>query len=524
VFKANLDPSSAKNVGEGFVQFFQKIGILASQNHQQAVILSGMLFTLVIWVFGFISLILAVLFFVFFLWHYIPNADGGLSGYCERKINSRLAEIVSVKVNKALEEEERKRRKADQKALRNGEKPAFGRQATLPTLFDAKEDKLPNMPMLNRNDTTPTLPLYSSRPGTPSSAVPAFEMDDLDKRRPFASRTGTGNSYTSNAPLLSNASDMSYERSGSPISPLPPLNTNGMPMGPQRSMTNNSAASWNTHSPMGAPPGPQRAMTDNSAASWNTNSPMGPPRGPPRMGSGDRGYTQSPVSYTDGRSPQNGRGPFDPYSPAARSSPAPTVPSLAQTSTGARTPFDPYSSAARSSPAPSHGLSGMGERPAYQAYSAEPTVPSFRPSVASSDYSRSSPAPSLSRSPPPTNNTTYTAYNATSQRPTPSSTPSNSTGFAQPNRSMTDPASRPPPADYFSSQPPQRSATGFSDAGMNTPGPRPSPAMARMREGPPRLASPAPYVNNVNGRGSPQGGYNPGGSNSPSPPRDPSRW
>ena len=208
VFKANLDPSKATNLGQGFVQFFKKIGILASQNHQQAVILSGMLFTLVIWVFSFLSLILAVLFFVFFLWHYIPNADSGLSGYCERKINTRLAEIVSVKVNKALEEEERKRRKADQKAMRKGEKPAFGRQATLPTLFDAKDDKLPNMPMLNCNDTTTTLPLYSSRPGTPSSAVPAFEMDDLEQRRPFPSRTGTGNSYTSNAPLLSNASDM----------------------------------------------------------------------------------------------------------------------------------------------------------------------------------------------------------------------------------------------------------------------------------------------------------------------------
>lgn len=280
VFKANLDPSSAQNVGQGFLQFFQKIGILASQDHQQAVILSGMLFTLVIWVFSFISLILAVLFFVFFLWHYIPNSDGGLSGYCERKINTRLSEIVSDKVTKALAEEDRKRRKADQKALRNGEKPVFGRQATLPTLFDAKDDKLPSMPMLNRNDTTPTLPLYSSRPGTPSSAVPAFEMDDLERRRPLASRTGTGNSFASNAPLLSNASDMGFERTASPISPLPPLNTSGMPPGPQRTMTNSSAASpWSSNSPMGPPLGPQRSMTNNSATSWNTNPQMGPPMG-----------------------------------------------------------------------------------------------------------------------------------------------------------------------------------------------------------------------------------------------------
>ena len=454
-----------------------------------------MLFTLIIWVFSFLSLILAVLFFVFFLWHYIPNADSGLSGYCERKINSRLAEIVSVKVNKALEEEERKRQKADQKAMRKGEKPVFGRQATLPSLFDAKDDKLPNMPMLNRNDTISTLPLYSSRPGTPSSAVPAFEMDDLEKRRPFPSRAGTGASYTSNAPLLSNASDMGYERTASPISPLPPLNTSGMPLGPQRTMTNSSAGSpWGNNSSMGPPFGPQRTMTNSSAGGpWGNNSPGGPPRGPTRMPSagGDRGYTQSPVSYTDSRSPQSPPTPMDSYGrpmPRAIGDLRSNTPLGPSPSMGSRTPFDPYSPGARSSPAPS---------------------------IPSADYGRSSPAPGLSatRSPPPTNNPSgYTAYNP-SQRPTPSSTPSNASGPGQQFRSMTDPAGRPPPTDYFSSGPPQRSATGFSESGMN--GPRPSPNIAR-------LASPAPYVNNFNGRGSPQG-YNNGGSNSPSPPRDPYR-
>ncbi|KIN04544.1 hypothetical protein OIDMADRAFT_101506 [Oidiodendron maius Zn] len=401
VLKANLDPS-AKNVGQGFIQFFKNIGILASLDHQQAVILSGMLFTLVIWVFSALSLMLAALFFVFFLWHYIPNSDGGLSGYCERKINTRLAEIVSDKVNKALEEEERKRRKADQKAMRKGEKPAYGRQATLPTLFDAKDDKLPGMPMLNRNDTTPTLPLYTSRPGTPSSALPAFELNELDKNRPYASRQGTGTSYTSNAPLLSNASDMGFDRTASPISPLPPLNTNVMPLAPQRSMTGNSTSSQ-----------------------WNNNSPVGLPRGPPRMTTplSDRGYTQSPISYSDSRSLQSPPTPVDSYG-----------------------------------------------RPMPRAVG---------------DLRSNTPLG------PPT-----------------------STG---PYRSMTDPASRPPPTDYFSSGP-QRSATGLDESAMN--GPRGNPNIARIREGPARLASPAPYVNNFNGRGSPQG-YNPGGANSPSPPRDP---
>lgn len=185
-----------------------------------------MLFTLVIWAFAALSLILAVLFYILFLWHYIPNRDGGLSGYCERKINDRLSKIVSVKVNKALEEEDRKRTKAYEKSLKKGETPQVGRQATLPTLFDAKsEDKLPNMPMLNRNDTMATLPLYSSRPGTPSGNVPTlpgFELDQLNQQRPGTSRTVTGSSalsnvsYASNAPLIGNASDMGYGRSASP--------------------------------------------------------------------------------------------------------------------------------------------------------------------------------------------------------------------------------------------------------------------------------------------------------------------
>jgi hypothetical protein len=63
---------------------------------------------------------------------------------CERKISSRLKSIVSDKVHKALEEEERKRIKYAQKAGRKGEGIApLGRQATLPQVFDDKSnDKL----------------------------------------------------------------------------------------------------------------------------------------------------------------------------------------------------------------------------------------------------------------------------------------------------------------------------------------------------------------------------------------------
>ncbi|KAL2076062.1 hypothetical protein VTL71DRAFT_1005 [Oculimacula yallundae] len=313
VVKANI-PGEAKNAGSAILVFFENLGKLAEVNKQQAVVLSGMAFTLVIWVFGALSLILSALFYVLFLWHYIPNADGGLSGYCERKINRRLASIVSVKVNKALEEEERKRNKLDAKLAKKGEKP-MGRQATLPTMFDSKtDDSLPPMPILGRNDTMMTLPVYSSRPGTPSGH-PGLELDQLGQKRPGSSRNVTGSSFASNAPLMGNASDMGFARSGSPAPSLPPLDTNGYPSAPQRTMTANSTGSnnWNR--------GPQ------------------PPRMPSAMG--DRAFTASPVSYDNGSSATGS--PLDPYGrplPRAVGDLRSNTPSGPAPSMGRRTPFD----------------------------------------------------------------------------------------------------------------------------------------------------------------------------------------
>ena len=394
-----------------------------------------MLFTLVIWVFGALSLILAVLFYVFFLWHYIPNKDGGLSAYCENKTNKRLASIVSVKVNKAIEEEERKRRKADAKALKNGERPAFGRQATLPTLFDAKDssdgDKLPKMPMLNRNDTMATLPIYSSRPGTPSGSnsqprVPAFELEQLDNKRPTPSRNGTANSFGSNAPLMSNASDMGYGRSESPAPSLPPLDRNGFPA-------------------------PQRTTTANSQnGQWN----RGPVR--PLNGMVDRGYTASPASYDypppSSHVSNHSQESMDNYGrPLLRGGDRSNTPTGAPPSMGRRTPFDP-NVVGRNSPAP------------------------YPPS----DYGRNSPAPYSGGPSPITSSSTggYQAYNpnfrsasaANSRPPNP-----------QPSRNMTDPRME-------SRGPPQESADYFGN------GVAPSrPGTAQGTPYIPRLASPGAY-------------------------------
>lgn len=319
VFQAKLDPSKSNDVGDALLTFFKNVEILAEQQHQQAFILSGMIFTLVVWIFSALSLILAILFYLLFLWHYIPNQDGGLIGFCERKINGRLTKIVSAKVNKAIEEEERKRAKADQKAAKKGEKVG-GRQATVPVLFDSKDDdKLPDMPMLNRADTFATLPQYQSRPGTPSGNFPqtaSFELENLDQKRPLPGRSITGASYASNAPLINNASDMGR------LADLPPIDTDMPFPAPQRSNTGGSqGGQWQR-----GPPGPQ-----------------GPPRMPSAMG--DRGYTTSPLSYADGRNTPGFPGPqrqntMDYYGRPIPRSHTPMGPGPAP-SIGRRTPFDP---------------------------------------------------------------------------------------------------------------------------------------------------------------------------------------
>lgn len=486
VFRAKLDPTNANDVGSTLLGFFKNIGILAQQQHQQAVILSGMTFTLVIWVFGALSLLLAVLFYVFFLWHYIPNADGGLSGYCERKVNQRLAKIVSVKVNKAIEEEERKRIKADAKAVKKGEMPAFGRQATLPTLFDPKsDDKLPEMPMLNRNDTMTTLPQYSSRPGTPSGqpTLPGFELDQLDQKRPFPNRSVTGSSavsgqsFESNAPLMGNASDIGYGRAASPAPSLPPLDTNGFPRAPRRTMT---------------------------ADSQNSNWSHGPQQSPPRMPTvtGDRGYTQSPVSYGD--SPRSQAQPsmdsFGRPMPRAVDELRSNSLSNQQGPPGRRNPYDQNYPGGRSSPAPGSEFGRNSPAP-YQARGPAPAGSEYgRNSPApiqtrgpGSDYGRNSPAPSQGGRGPasPTNsNGGYQPYNP-GNRSASSASPNNP-NFPprQPQyRNMTDPGPRggPPDGDYFGNAnalPMPRPGTGQSNRSGGGSGSGPSIA---------RLASLAPY-------------------------------
>lgn len=377
VYNAKLQ-GEGDNFESSLESIWAKIKILAEQDYQQALILSGMLFTLVIWVFSALSFIVAVLFFVFFLWGWIPREDGGLSGYCDRKINKRLMKIVSVKVDAAIADQEQKRKKAELKAAKKaGELPPEERKATLPNLMP-QDDKLPDMPTLTRQDTVSTLPVYTSRPGTPPQG--GFELNSM---RPMPSRTETQTTTSSRAPLLQAGADMGRS-SPAPSLPSPyghsrtgTMTSMRSPLGPpplQRVQTNNSnfggsySETPSTYSPENYYPSmPQPVRSPTSVS----NMPYGMP---PRSTPGPRGpydeYANRSASPGPGSGPgplrqMPSRGTFDDASSNGRSSPAPSAMTMPMRGPG---PFDDFSSTGRASPAPSRPMGpayGQGGYPGY---------------------------------------------------------------------------------------------------------------------------------------------------------------
>ncbi|OCT53613.1 hypothetical protein CLCR_09773 [Cladophialophora carrionii] len=216
VLRLKLVPEGEHAPSDGHspvVQFFVNVGILADSNHLQAVILFGMLWTLVIWVISVISLIISVILYLVFLWHHIPTEDGGLTGYCRNKINKRMERVVRIKVDKALKKENALRAREEARAGREGTLSDMKKQPTLPDLGEVG-----SLPTLSRTTTMTTLPEYTSRPATSSNsddAVPTLPtLPSIAPRPPMPSRTVTHgsaaswSSYKSDAPLMGNAEEM----------------------------------------------------------------------------------------------------------------------------------------------------------------------------------------------------------------------------------------------------------------------------------------------------------------------------
>ncbi|MBE3110993.1 MAG: hypothetical protein IMZ46_10865, partial [Acidobacteria bacterium] len=351
VYDADLANKEATSIDRTFMGFFENIQQLANEDYQQVVILSAMAFTLIIWAFSALFLILAILFYVLFLWHWIPRADGGLGGYCERKVTESLVKVVTKKVNKALERQQTSLMKTDYKAGKGSEKPMMNRQATLPTIPDLGPgmdgDKLPAMPTMQRSDTFSTLPPYTSKPGTPGS----IELNAFDQKRPVPSRAGTSAStstayYSTRAGLVNNASDMAVT---SPLSPAPSL----------------PSVDFNRYGSPAPSPGPQRGFSRTGTQASNPSLRHQPSTTSSSYGGGR--YTETPSNYNEMPYPAPSR------SPSARPDGygnLPPIPQGSALSSRSGTPrMEPFPADGRDSPASMYSArSGGPPRAGFQAY------------------------------------------------------------------------------------------------------------------------------------------------------------
>ncbi|KAL8800361.1 MAG: hypothetical protein Q9200_007271 [Gallowayella weberi] len=241
VMQADLLPAgkhAAKDGHSPIAQFFINVRILADHNKEQAAILFGMLFTLIIWLISVLSLLLACIFYLVFLWRHIPASDGTLSRYCRRKIDSRLSKIVSVKVDKALARGERLRAQEAAKASA-GDRPAqVARQPTLPLVHDDSERYHPaDLSLRNTQSDFSSGPsrqdsgrvTLHSQPTVPVVS-PMDERPEVPSRSTTQSSAWSNESYGSNAPLMATAGEMGY---------APPVRSFSRPI-PSRSVSDRS--------------------------------------------------------------------------------------------------------------------------------------------------------------------------------------------------------------------------------------------------------------------------------------------
>lgn len=470
VMRLNLIPEGEHAAPKGqspVAQFFVNIGILAGKNHLQAVILFGMLWTLLIWVLSVLSLIISIILYLVFLWHHIPSDAGGLGGYCRQKINRRMDRVVKIKVDKALKKENEIRAREEARAAREG--LDIKKQPTLPNLGDSSDTD--PFPGLSRQTTMSTLPEYSSRLGTASanSSNPTLPtLPDISDRPPMPTRTVTHgsaaswSSYSSNAPLMSGAGDMGYapDRAHTPSSesngPWP-----GRPM-PNRSFTGLSQPPQRSFSP--ALPRPGTAQGDRNGPAY----PLDPlPRPGTSMSNSSRtrypSDSSSALPYPDDRS----------------STPSNKPPSWSGTS------FDiPYDNNGRRTPAAAMGPSfaGIPEEggrmsplpgPQYQTQPPARGYPerSFTPNGSAPPRSMTPNGNGLPRSMTPTGNPTL-------PRLTTSQSPGGYMPYSAEPRSTTPASSIPPSATVRMVTEPSRSYSPFEPGG-NPRGPAPYPQGTR---------------------------------------------
>ncbi|KAJ9269138.1 hypothetical protein DTO212C5_4821 [Paecilomyces variotii] len=423
VMQLNLIPEGQHAAPKGtppIEQFFINVKALAEKNDRQAVVLFGMLFTLIIWVISVLSLAVSVILYLIFLWHHIPTEDGSLRAYCRRKINTRLERIVKQKVNKALAKGVvLQDRKPTQPNVGAGAdlKPSL---PTLPSVAGPDYSRLP----LSRTTTQTTLPPYTSRPGTAapdekpgSLRQPTLPDLGLDNKSPLT-RTTTQGSSIDESSFMENSRVVGY----SPLDRYQPSPAPSVPTLPDippvpRSYTPVSGPPMAQGRPAPGPShmnGPNRGPANGGYPGPGQGYGYPPCRPPPAMGRPglnppDR--VNSPAGTAPPRSfTPMGNPPGRPFSPAVNAPERPYSPSASSVnSTRQFTPANGNTTAP-----PRNDQSYVPFNPGMGPRAAEPrNLTPASPSYANASFARPSPSPSVPNGsrPPPQRSYSPARYN-----------------------------------------------------------------------------------------------------------------
>ncbi|KAJ5387874.1 hypothetical protein N7509_010415 [Penicillium cosmopolitanum] len=469
VMKADLVPggeNTTKNDDTSPVlQFFNNIKILAEENNLQAVVLFGMLFTLVIWVLSVLKLLSAMILYLVFLFHHISQKDGTLRAYCRRKISTRLKRIVRHKVDKALA-------KGFQLQSRTATQPSLASSDSKPTLPDM--DKGPIVTTLSRSTTETTmatLPPYTRSNSTATEKNPTLPNVQIDMKPSLTRSTTQSSGISESASLTNNATSMGYsplDRQNSPLPPVPPLPVGVTPTRtgsvPSRSTpgprTGPGAEPFNPFSPARDPYGPSTTPAPSEYFNGSHNTPHDDYYGGSDDMYGETGdydyYGRSTTPYSQMAAPRSqGYVPHDPYqarsyTPASTgATPAPRADVQNPYQSRSYTPAsaqDPYQARSYTPASAGAGPRSQGDsQNPYQARSYTPASTGANPQGGTQDpYQARSYTPASAVSAPRYQTGGQDPYQARSYTPA-------STGAG--SRSMT-------PATYHGTPAPQRSEQG----------------------------------------------------------------
>ena len=215
--EADIIPHNVKKGEElgALLKFFENFAALGREDRVQAFVLGSMLFTLVIWVFAILQLLIGGTLYIIYLCHVI-GSESGLYGYCKVRVDEKLGDIVASNHRKELARQQ----KADTSKL-GGTKgsgnpnPILARQPTVPLsllgesgVVDTNGNRLPKLP----NVTELEKPASVASPIETQSRMGSISSD---QRRPYGpTRSATSATNDSSRNLLSDQASMGYSGRG----------------------------------------------------------------------------------------------------------------------------------------------------------------------------------------------------------------------------------------------------------------------------------------------------------------------